>query len=119
MISNAPVSLAIVVLLAVAVPAVFVLVPRLLGARRASSERQTPYECGLLPVQDTKSRFSVKFYLVAVLFILFDLEVAFIFPWAVVYDELAVRGFLEMLVFVGVLFLGLMYVIRKGALDWD
>jgi len=111
-------SLVLVFLLAVLVPVAFVVLPRLLGAASARPERQDPYECGLLPVQDAGSRFSVKFYLVAVLFILFDIEVAFIFPWAVVFDELAVRGFLQMLTFLGVLALGLVYVIRKGALDW-
>ena len=78
----------------------------------------TAYECGMPPVTDPHRRFSVKFYLVALLFVLFDIEVVFLYPWAVRFREQATFLLVEMLVFAGILFLGWYYVIRKGAVDW-
>ena len=95
--------------------------------RRRSPVRDLPYECGMPLMSDAHTRFSVKFYIVAMLFILFDIEVVFLFPWAVIYgrDEAGRRGlglgflFLELLVFLAVLFVGWLYVVRKGVLEWQ
>ena len=89
---------------------------------RIAAIKDTPYECGMLPEGKGASRMSVKFYLVAMLFIIFDIEVVFLYPWAVVFKDLLAQGsfvFTEMVVFIGVLVLGLAYVWRKGGLEWD
>lgn len=91
----------------------------LLGPNRAGGSKSAAYECGLIPLVDARNRFDVKFYLVAMLFILFDLEVVFMYPWAALYRRLGVVGFVEMLVFVGILLVGLAYVWKKGALEWE
>ncbi|HEU5181172.1 MAG TPA: NADH-quinone oxidoreductase subunit A [Candidatus Polarisedimenticolia bacterium] len=108
--------------IAVAMAGGMILLSWLLG-RRASKRGHTdltPYECGLPPFQDAQSnRFSVKFYLVAMLFILFDIEAAYLFPWATVFRQLGEPAFYEMAVFIGVLLLGYLYILRRGALDWD
>ena len=78
----------------------------------------TAYECGMPPITDAHQRFSVKFYLVALLFVLFDIEVVFLYPWAVTFKQQPLFLLIEMMVFVGILFLGWYYVIRKGAVDW-
>jgi len=80
--------------------------------------KEAAYECGMPPITDAHQRFSVKFYLVAILFVLFDIEVVFLYPWAVQFQELPVFLFVEMLFFIGILFIGWWYVIRKGAVDW-
>jgi NADH-quinone oxidoreductase subunit A len=80
--------------------------------------KDAAYECGMPPITDAHQRFSVKFYLVALLFVLFDIEVVFLYPWAVRYHHDTLFLFGEMLVFLGILFLGWVYVIRKGAVDW-
>jgi len=80
--------------------------------------KEAAYECGMPPITDAHQRFSVKFYLVAILFVLFDIEVVFLYPWAVQFQELPAFLFVEMLVFIGILFVGWWYVIRKGAVDW-
>jgi NADH-quinone oxidoreductase subunit A len=90
----------------------------LLGKRVRNAVKDTPYESGITPTGDARGRFSVKFYLVAMLFILFDIEVIFLYPWVVVYRELKMFGFIEMLVFVILILSGFFYVWRKGALDW-
>ena len=95
--------------------------------RTRSPVRGTPYECGMPILSDARTRFSVKFYIVAMLFILFDIEIVFLYPWAVLYGSGgdATRGlgfgflFLELIVFVAVLFLGWLYVVRKGVLEWQ
>ncbi len=81
--------------------------------------KDSPFECGMEPLQEGRRRFSVRFYVVAMLFILFDIEVVFLYPWAVVYQDLGMFGFYEMLVFLTVLFVGWWYVVKKGALDWN
>ena len=78
----------------------------------------SPYECGMTPVGDARGRFSVKFYLVAMLFILFDIEAVFLYPWAVILRDLKMFGFWEMLVYLGIMLVGFFYVWKKGALDW-
>jgi NADH-quinone oxidoreductase subunit A len=78
----------------------------------------SPYECGMTPVGDARERFSVKFYLVGMLFILFDIEAIFLYPWAVILRDLKMFGFWEMLVYIGIVLVGFFYVWKKGALDW-
>ena len=90
-----------------------------LGMRKPTPEKNTPYECGVHPVGNARERFSVKFYLVAMLFLLFDIEAVFLFPWAVVYRELKLFGFLEMLVFIAAILAGYVYAWKKGALEWE
>ena len=88
------------------------------GVKRPSQAKLSPYECGSPPVGDARERFSVSFYLVAMLFILFDVEAVFLYPWAVVFKSLRWFGFVEMLLYIGVLLAGYVYVWKKGALDW-
>jgi NADH-quinone oxidoreductase subunit A len=90
----------------------------LLGKRVRNRVKDMPYESGIVPTGDARQRFSVKFYLVAMLFILFDIEAIFLYPWAVVYRELGMPGFVEMLVFVILILSGFFYIWKKGALDW-
>jgi NADH-quinone oxidoreductase subunit A len=89
-----------------------------LGKRVRNKIKDTPYESGITPTGDARHRFSVKFYLVAMLFILFDIEAIFLYPWVVVYRELKMFGFIEMLVFVILILSGFFYIWKKGALDW-
>ncbi len=91
----------------------------LLGKKVRDRIKDTPYECGITPVGNARERFSVKFYLVAMLFIVFDIEAIFLYPWAVVYRELRMFGFLEMLVFIVLILSGFFYIWKKGALDWS
>jgi NADH-quinone oxidoreductase subunit A len=90
----------------------------LIGYRRPSLAKDSPYECGMTPVGDARQRFSVKFYMVAMLFILFDVEAVFLYPWAVILKKLKMFGFWEMLVYIGIVLVGYFYVWKKGALDW-
>jgi len=91
----------------------------ILGMRKPTPEKLTPYECGMQPVGNARERFSVKFYLVAMLFLLFDIEAVFLFPWAVVYRDLKMFGFLEMVLFIAIVLAGYVYVWKKGALEWE
>jgi NADH-quinone oxidoreductase subunit A len=79
----------------------------------------SPYECGVDPIEPAGKRYTIRFYMVAVLFILFDIEAAFLYPWATVFRDLGVKGFAEMAVFIGVLLAGFLYCWRRGALEWD
>ncbi|MFZ0228595.1 MAG: NADH-quinone oxidoreductase subunit A [Mycobacterium sp.] len=90
----------------------------LVGQHKPNRAKMSPYECGVAPVGDARSRFSVKFYLVGMLFILFDVEAVFLYPWAVILRELRMFGFWEMMVYIGILLVGLFYVWKKGVLDW-
>jgi NADH-quinone oxidoreductase subunit A len=90
-----------------------------LARQRPDSEKLSPYECGFEPFEDARVRFDVRYYLVAILFIIFDLEVAFLFPWAVSLGDIGVFGFWSMIVFLGVLTVGFAYEWRKGALEWE
>ncbi len=90
-----------------------------LASQRPDAEKLAPYECGFEPFEDARGRFDVRFYLVAILFIIFDLEVAFLFPWAVAFGDIGVFGFWSMFVFLAVLTIGFAYEWRKGALDWE
>ena len=89
------------------------------GIRRPSREKLSPYECGITPVGNARERFSVSFYLVGMLFILFDVEAVFLYPWAVVYKDLRWSGFLEMFLYIVILLAGYLYIWKKGALDWS
>jgi NADH-quinone oxidoreductase subunit A len=91
----------------------------LLGKRTRDKVKDSPYECGMVPVGSARERFSVKFYLVAIVFILFDIEAVFLYPWAVVYRELKMFAFVEMLLFIALVLAGFFYIWKKGALDWS
>lgn len=88
------------------------------GIKRPSRVKLSPYECGIQPVGDARERFSVSFYLVAMLFILFDVEVVFLYSWAVIFKSLKWFGFIEMLLYIAILMAGYVYIWKKGALDW-
>ena len=92
---------------------------RLLGVHRPDSEKLSPYECGFEAFEDARMKFDVRYYLVAILFILFDLEIAFLFPWAIVLQEIGFFGFMAMMVFLGILVVGFIYEWMKGALEWE
>ena len=112
-----PVLLQVVIALAVAT---FMLgVSFLLGKRVRNRVKDTPYESGIVPTGDARHRFSVKFYLVGMLFIVFDMEAIFLYPWAVVYRELKMFAFVEMLIFILLILCGFFYIWKKGALDWS
>lgn len=91
----------------------------LLGPKRMTAEKAQPYECGMPLLDESYKRLSVRFYLVAAIFILFDIEAAFIFPWALVFRDLGMAGFIEMLVFLGLLASGFAYLWKRGAFDWQ
>ena len=91
----------------------------LLAPNRPDSEKLSPYECGFEAFEDARMKFDVRYYLVAILFILFDLEIAFLFPWAVVINEIGLAGFLAMMLFLGILVVGFVYEWMKGALEWE
>lgn len=90
-----------------------------LGPSRPTPAKLSPYECGITPVGTTRDRFRVQFYLVAMLFIVFDIEIVFLYPWAVVFQDLNVFGLVEMAVFILVLLLGFLYAWKKGGLEWE
>jgi NADH-quinone oxidoreductase subunit A len=94
-------------------------VSRLVGVHRPDPEKLSPYECGFEAFEDARMKFDVRYYLVAILFILFDLEIAFLFPWAIVLQEIGLFGFLAMMVFLGILVVGFIYEWKKGALEWE
>jgi NADH-quinone oxidoreductase subunit A len=103
---------------AVVIPVAFVILSTRLGPRRPNPVKTEPYESGIVPIPAPERKFQVRFYLVAVSFLLFDVEMVFLFPWAVRFRELGWFGFVAMLIFLGVLVLGLIYEWRKGALEW-
>ncbi len=98
---------------------VSVVMSYVMGVKKPNSRKLAPYECGMQPTGTARERFSVKFYLVAMLFLLFDIEAVFLFPWAVVYRDLRIFGFLEMLLFIAAILAGYIYVWKKGALEWE
>ncbi|CAM3651093.1 NADH-quinone oxidoreductase subunit A [Roseateles saccharophilus] len=91
----------------------------LLGPNRPDQAKSSPYECGFEAFEDARMKFDVRYYLVAILFILFDLEIAFLFPWAVALKEIGATGFWAMMIFLGILVVGFAYEWKKGALDWE
>ena len=112
-----PILLFICVALVVGV--VPMLLGKLLGPNRPDAEKLSPYECGFEAFEDARMKFDVRYYLVAILFILFDLEIAFLFPWAIVLNEIGLFGFLSMMVFLAILVVGFVYEWMKGALEWE
>src|SRR5580692_4388651 len=115
-----PLGLALV--LAMAVPTAMMLLSALLGPRRDNETKLSPYECGIQTpavTGDARHHFNVKFYLVAMCFLVFDVEVVFLFPWAVLFQKMAWSGFLSMLAFLGILAFGWYYLLKRGALEWE
>ena len=105
--------------IAILVAFALVAISAILGKRAKSPLKDTPYESGMAPIGSAAERFSVKFYLVGMIFILFDIEAVFLYPWAVVYRQLKLFGFFEMAIFVALVLVGFFYVYKKGALDWS
>lgn len=104
---------------ALAMGSIMILAGRLLGPHRPDSAKLSPYECGFEAFDDARMTFDVRYYLVAILFIIFDLEIAFLFPWAVALNEIGLFGFLSMMVFLGILVVGFIFEWKKGALEWE
>lgn len=111
-----PVFLFMVIALAAA--AAMLMMAYIVRPSRPNPEKLSPYECGILPTTGTRERFSIRFYLIAVLFLLFDLEAVFLYPWAVVYKRIGLFGFIEMIIFLIILLVGYFYAWKKGALEW-
>jgi NADH-quinone oxidoreductase subunit A len=112
-----PILLFIIIGLAVGVGPI--VLGKLVAPSRPDAEKNSPYECGFEAFEDARMKFDVRYYLVAILFILFDLEIAFLFPWAVVLQEIGLFGFVSMMVFLGILVVGFIYEWKKGALEWE
>jgi len=98
---------------------VLIVLGKLLGPSRPDAEKNSPYECGFEAFEDSRMKFDVRYYLVAILFIIFDLEIAFMFPWAIVLDQIGGFGLAAMSVFLGVLVIGFIFEWKKGALEWE
>jgi NADH-quinone oxidoreductase subunit A len=111
--------IAVLFVLGVLFAAASLLLSRLLGPRiRPTAAKVAPYECGIVPARETPQRFPVRFYLVAMIFIIFDIEIVFLYPWAVVYRQLGTFGLVEILVFAAIVFVSFLYLLSNGALDW-
>jgi len=109
----------VLVVIAVAFGMGSVIFSTLIGQKKPSVVKLAPYECGCEPVGSARERFSIKFYLIAMLFILFDIEAVFLYPWAVLFKRLGMFGLIEMGIFIVILFVGYVYVWKKGALEWE
>jgi NADH-quinone oxidoreductase subunit A len=105
--------------LAVLIPVLLLFIAAFTGPRQASERKMKLFECGVDPVGEPRHRYSVKFFLVALLFVIFDIEAVFVYPWAVMFREMGIFGFVEMSLFLFILILGLVYVWKKGALEWE
>ncbi len=105
--------------IAIAMAVLMVMASYIVARQRPDSEKDSAYECGFEAFDDARGRFDVRFYLVAILFIIFDLEVAFLFPWAVALGEIGMFGFWSMVIFLGILTIGFIYEWKKGGLEWD
>ena len=105
--------------IAVGLALIMLIAPMIVTRQKPDAEKNSPYECGFDPFDDARTKFDVRFYLVAILFIIFDLEVAFLFPWAVSLKEIGVAGFWSMMAFLTVLTIGFIYEWKKGALEWE
>jgi NADH-quinone oxidoreductase subunit A len=111
-------SILLVILAGAGFAGVMILVSQFLGPRLSTPEKRAPYECGVPPVGDARERQSVKFYLVAMVFLLFDIEVAFLYPWAMALRDLGWFGYIQIVLFIAILLAGYVYIWRKGILDW-
>lgn len=109
----------VVIFFVTAMALAIVVLSYLLGKKVSTKEKLSTYECGNPPFEDARGRFSVKFYMIAILFIIFDIEVVFLYPWAVIYKKLALFGLIEMGIFLLILLAGYFYIIKKGALRWE
>jgi NADH-quinone oxidoreductase subunit A len=109
----------IFLVVAIGISLAMVVASYIIAKQKPDSEKMSAYECGFEAFDDARSRFDVRFYLVAILFIIFDLEVAFLFPWAVAFGDIGVYGFCSMVLFLAVLTIGFIYEWRKGALEWE
>src|SRR6202451_2066746 len=112
-------SLLLMFVLAMGLAGALIVVSTLVGRHKRSREKDEPYECGIHPPGDARGPISVQFYMVALLFILFDIEAIFLYPWALVYSDLKVFGFIEMVLYIAILLTGYIYLWKKGALDWS
>ena len=99
-------------------PIVTLLLAKLVRPNSGGTGKLMPYECGVDPDSDARNRYAIRYYVVAILFVIFDVETIFLFPWAIIYRQLALFGLAEMLVFLGILIVGYIWIIKKGALDW-
>src|SRR5205809_4171401 len=99
-------------------PIVTLFVARLIRPSSGGEGKLAPYECGVDPDSDARQRYAIRYYVVAILFVIFDVETVFLFPWAIIYSQLRLFGLVEMLVFLGILIVGYVWIIKKGALDW-
>src|SRR6266699_167237 len=104
--------------LAFAFPIVTLLVAKLVRPQTGGRGKLMPYECGVDPDSDARQRYAIRYYVVAILFVIFDVETIFLFPWAIIYRQLALFGLVEMLIFLAILIVGYIWIIKKGALDW-
>ena len=109
----------LVFLMAGAVAAALLFIPALIAPRRVTAIKSAPFECGKDPIEVSEGRFAIKFSTIAIFFILVDIELLFIWPWAMLYRRLGLFGFVEMLVFLGILMLGFLYIWQKGGLEWE
>ena len=109
----------IFMIVALSIGGAMILLGRVLGPHRPDSAKNSPYECGFEAFEDSRMKFDVRYYLVAILFIIFDLEIAFLFPWAVALQEIGMPGFVAMMLFLGILVVGFIYEWKKGALEWE
>jgi NADH-quinone oxidoreductase subunit A len=105
--------------LVVATVLIMIYLPELLAPKTKTRRKFLPYESGIIPETDARGKFPVKFYMIAILFIVFDLEIVFLYPWALILKDLKWFAFVEMLIYIGILLLGYLYIIRKGALKWE
>jgi len=112
-------SLLLMFVLAAGLSGALLALSALIGKHKRTREKDMPYECGIRPTGDAREPFSVQFYMVALVFILFDIEAIFLYPWALVYRELKVFGFVEMVLYIIILLAGYIYLWKKGALDWN
>jgi NADH-quinone oxidoreductase subunit A len=112
-------ALLLMFILAAGLSGALIVVSALVGMHKRTIEKDQPYECGILPTGDAREPISVQFYMVALLFILFDIEAIFLYPWALVYHDLKLFGFVEMLVYIIILLAGYIFLWKKGALDWN
>jgi len=109
----------IFIIVGLAIGGIMIALGFVLGPHRPNSEKLSPYECGFEAFEDSRMKFDVRYYLVAILFIIFDLEIAFLFPWAIVLENIGWFGYIAMSIFLGILVIGFIYEWKKGALEWE
>ena len=112
-------SIIIFLIIALGLSFLFIIINFALSPKKPDPEKLSPYECGFEPFNDSRMEFDVRFYLVAILFIIFDLEIAFLFPWAISLGQIGLFGFISMMIFLSILTIGFIYEWKKGALDWE